>query len=63
MAVKLAIESSSDLDFKDKKPKNIPEDFWVSHITSTFIETLRWWIENDMKETPEKITEYFLLLI
>ena len=50
-------------DFSDKKPKNIPEDFWINHITSTFIETLRWWIKNKMRQTPEVITEYFLLLV
>ena len=50
-------------DFSDKKPKNIPEDFWINHITSTFIETLCWWIKNKMKQTPEVITEYFLLLV
>ena len=50
-------------DFLDKKPKNIPEDFWISHLTSTFIQTLKWWIENKMKQTPEVITEYFLTLV
>ncbi len=50
-------------DFKDKKPQNIPEDFWINHLTSTFIETLRWWISNKLKETPETINEYFLLLV
>ena len=50
-------------DFNNKKPKNIPDDFWVDHITNTFIETLRWWIGKKMKETPETITEYFLLLV
>lgn len=50
-------------DFEGRKPKAIPEDFWINHITSTFIETLRWWIENDMKQTPEMMTEYFLLLV
>ena len=50
-------------DFADKKPKNIPEDFWVNHIISTFIETLRWWIENKTEKTPETITEYFLTLV
>lgn len=49
--------------FEDRKPKGIPEDFWVNHVTATFIETLRWWIENKMKQTPETITEYFLLLV
>ena len=50
-------------DFKDKKPNSIPEDFWVNHITSTFIETLKWWIKNKMELLPEVITEYFLLLV
>ncbi len=50
-------------DFASKKPSNIPEDFWVNHITATFIETLRWWIENKMKESPETINDYFNLLI
>ena len=49
-------------DFSNKKPKNIPEDFWINHIASTYIETLRWWIKNKMKQSPEVITEYFLLL-
>jgi AcrR family transcriptional regulator len=51
------------LDFNNKKPKDIPEDFWINHITSTFIETLRWWIKNKMIQTPELITEYFFLLV
>ena len=49
--------------FEDRKPKGIPEDFWVNHVTATFIETLRWWIDNKMKQMPETITEYFLLLV
>ncbi len=50
-------------DFEDRKPKEIPADFWINHITSSFIETLRWWIANKMELSPEVITEYFLLLI
>ena len=50
-------------DFKDKKPHIIPDDFWIDHITSTFIETLKWWIKNKMKQKPEQINDYFLLLI
>ena len=50
-------------DFYNKKPKNIPDDFWINHITATFIETLRWWIDNKMIQTPELITEYFFLLV
>ena len=46
-------------DFKDKKPQNIPQDFWVNHITSTFIETLRWWINDGSKESADTIASYF----
>ena len=49
--------------FENKKPKEIPSEFWINHITSTFIETLRWWLEHKMKESPETIVEYFLLLV
>lgn len=50
-------------DFNSKKPSLIPNEFWVDHITATFIETLRWWIKDKMKQSPETITEYFLSLI
>lgn len=47
-------------DFSDKKPSIVPEDFWINHVTAIFIETLRWWLKNGMKQSPELITEYFL---
>jgi hypothetical protein len=57
----LVVKKSTE--FSHKKPEVIPQDFWINHITSTFIETLRFWIKNKMKQSPETITEYFLLLI
>ena len=47
-------------DFAHKKPQILPDDFWINHITATFIETLRWWLENKMQQSPQLITEYFL---
>jgi hypothetical protein len=55
---RLVIKSVSD--FAARKPAILPEDFWVNHVTATFIETLRWWLEQKMKQSPELITEYFL---
>ena len=49
--------------FAARKDPRLPEDFWVNHIASTFVETLRWWVENGMQETPETITEYFHLAV
>ncbi len=55
---------SSQLNiFTDKKSEQLPDDFRINHIASTFVETVRWWIENDMKQSPELITEYFMLTV
>lgn len=38
----------------------LPEDYLVNHISSSFVETVDWWLYRKMKESPEVITEYFL---
>ena len=43
--------------------KDIPDSFWLNHITSVLIETIRWWIDNGRQESPETITEYFFLVV
>lgn len=40
------------------KQSEIPQDYLVNHIISTFVETVIWWAKNGKKETPEKLTEY-----
>lgn len=49
--------------FESRKSEKLPEDFWIDHIVSTFVETVRWWVDNGMKETPETIAEYFYLSV
>jgi len=49
--------------FEEKKNKELPKDFWKNHIISTFMSTLKWWVDNKMKESPEKITEYFFKVV
>lgn len=56
------VESHFSL-FESKKNEKLPEPFWRNHIVSTFVETIRWWINNGMKESPETITEYFFKVI
>lgn len=46
-----------------QKPEILPEDFWINHICSSFVETVRWWISDKMSKSPELITEYFLCTI
>ena len=45
------------------RDNKIPEELAVNHIASTFVETVRWWVENRMKEKPEQIHTYFTELI
>ena len=49
--------------FVNEKNKNLPEDFMINHISSVFVETVRWWADNGMKESAETITQYFLLSV
>ncbi len=56
------VENNLEL-FPQQKDKKIPLPFWKNHIVSTFTETIRWWIDNGMAETPEVITEYFFTIV
>lgn len=49
--------------FESRRATGIPEDLWISHITSTFTQTLRWWIQNGKKESSETVAEYFYRLV
>ncbi len=48
---------------EEKKSQKLPESFWLNHVTCTFIETIRWWIENGKRESAETICEYFYLVL
>lgn len=56
------IEKRDEL-FVGDKAQSLPHDFLVNHIAAAFVETLRWWVENKLIESPEKVTEYFLNVI
>ena len=55
------VESQLPL-FESEKRAELPESYQVNHITSTFVETIRWWINNGKRETPEEIIEYFFMV-
>jgi AcrR family transcriptional regulator len=60
--LEVLIESQLSL-FESRKSKDIPDSFWKNHIISTFIETLKWWVDNGMKESPETIAGYFFEVV
>lgn len=49
--------------FGNKKGRTLPDDYWVNHISVTFVETVRWWLGNGMMESPETLSDYFLSVI
>ena len=49
--------------FDSSKVQTVPMAFWKNHIVTTFVETIKWWIDNGVKESPEVITEYFFRVI
>ena len=60
--LKILIQKQPQI-FGDKKRRDLPDDYWVNHISTSFVETVRWWIDNGMKESPETVSEYFLAVI
>ena len=49
--------------FDSQKSEQLPVRFWKNHIVSTLVETIRWWIDNGIKESPEVINSYFISVI
>lgn len=49
--------------FEARRDPDLPEDFWIHHISAVLVDTVIWWISNKMKESPEVITRYFLLTV
>lgn len=49
--------------FAARKSEKLPEDFWIDHIASVFVETVRWWVDGGLREPAETVAEYFFLAV
>ena len=49
--------------FVNKKVESVPHEYWINYVSVTFVETLKWWIDSGMNESPEQLTEYFVAVI
>ena len=45
------------------KKSKLPQDYLVHHISSSFVDTVDWWISKGMEESAQELTEYFLATI
>ena len=55
---KLIVTQYADKGLPDNS--TLPRDYLISHISSSFVDTVDWWLSHNMKESPEEITGYFL---
>ena len=42
---------------------DVPEDFLISHLVGSFAETVKWWIAEDMKHTPEQVAALYIQML
>ncbi|MDO5548194.1 MAG: TetR/AcrR family transcriptional regulator [Eubacteriales bacterium] len=41
----------------------IPPDFFINHISSSFVEMVLWWLKGHRKQSPEELDQYFRAVI
>ncbi len=58
---KLIVSRYSDTGLLANSP--LPEDYLINHISSSFVETVSWWVQDGCVTVPEKIDEYFNMVI
>ncbi|MBE6763000.1 MAG: TetR/AcrR family transcriptional regulator [Ruminococcaceae bacterium] len=49
--------------FEARRHAELPDDFWIDHIVSCFMQTLLWWLENGKQQSAATVTSYFLLSV
>lgn len=51
------------LELRTEKSKSIPDDLLIIHISTSFINLIKWWMNKGMKDSPETIESFFEDLI
>lgn len=42
---------------------DLPENYIINHVSVTFIETINWWLNHKLQDSPEKMIEYFFTIL
>ena len=45
------------------KRMDVPENYWNNHVVSVFVETVLWWIDNGLQQSPETIADYYMRVV
>lgn len=46
-----------------KGNRNVPDEYFLNHLVGSFAETIRWWIGQGMRQSPEEIGRYYMEVI
>ena len=49
--------------FLGESSRQVPVDFLINHISGSFVEMVRWWIEGGCRQTPQQLDGYFRAVI
>ena len=49
--------------FGVKKDDRIPDAYWINHISATFVETVKWWVDGGRKEDSQTLCGYFTAVL
>lgn len=55
--------SARMLEGLDWNKSRIPYDFLLNHISASFVNMMKWWLKNNLSQTPEELAEYFSVVI
>ena len=58
-------ESDKELMLKyiDDFSSEIPRDFLLRHLSASFAETIKWWMEEDTRHSPEEVASYYMAMV
>ncbi len=42
---------------------SVPEDYLLNHRVNSFIDTVKWWLDNKRDYTPEQVIDFYLAVI
>lgn len=42
---------------------DVPNDFLIHHLVGSFAETVKWWVAEDTKHTPEEVAGYYMKVL
>ncbi|WP_054251456.1 TetR/AcrR family transcriptional regulator [Neofamilia massiliensis] len=54
---------SQYINLQERKNKNVPEDFLINHISTSFVEMILWWIKDGKKYPAKDLDKYFKAVI